>query len=118
MTTKPQIPLGQMADDKPDQGLDDKHDQKPDDSPDHRPDEKPGTGRSVTFAIDGVAHTTDKPRQAAADLLRLAGVDPTDHELGRVDPRGKVTRIPDDEEVDIAPGDRFVTIFTGTTPIV
>lgn len=110
MTTKP--------DSKPDPLPDSRPDQKPDPKPDHKPDPKPDGGRPVTFAIDGVPYTTDNPRSTAADLLRLAGVDPTDHDLGLVDPRGEVSKLSDDEEVRIAPGSRFVTIFTGTTPIV
>lgn len=110
MTTKP--------DTKPDTTSDRNPDRKPDRRPDRRPDRKPGGGRRVTFAIDGVAYTTDEPRSTAADLLRLAGVDPTDHDLGLVDPRGEVRKLSDDEEVRIAPGSRFVTIFTGATPVV
>lgn len=91
---------------------------KPDTKPHAKPDTKPGGGRPVTFTIDGVEHTTDNPRPTAADLLCLAGVDPTDHDLGLVGPHGEVRKLPDDEVVRAAPGRRFVTIFTGTTPVV
>ena len=86
--------------------------------PDSKPNTKPGGGPSVTFTIDGVEYTTDDWRQTAADLLCLAGVDPKDHDLGLVGPQGAVRKFPDDQEIRITPGERFVTVFTGTTPVV
>ena len=83
-----------------------------------QPDTKPGGGPSVTFTIDGVEYTTDDRRQTAADLLCLAGVDPADHDLGLVGPQGAVRKLPDDREIRVTPGKRFVTIFNGPTPVV
>lgn len=73
---------------------------------------------SVSFTIDGIEYTTDDRRQTAAELLALAGVDPADHDLGRVVGQGNVKKFTDDEEIQITPGERFVTIFAGTTPVV
>lgn len=74
---------------------------------------------SVKFTIDGVEYTTDDRRQSAAELLVLAGLDPSDHDLARVVGQGHVEhRFTDDEEVQITPGARFISIFTGSTPVV
>ena len=83
-----------------------------------KPDTKPGDGPSVTFTIDGVEYTTADRPQKVADLLCLAGVDPKDHDLALVDPQGTVRKLPDDVDVRIKPGTRFVTIYNGTTPVV
>ena len=91
---------------------------KPDTKPEVKPDTKPGGGPSVTFTIDGVEYTTDARPQKVADLLCLAGVDPKDHDLGLVGPQGTVRKLPDDVDVRIKPGTRFVTIYNGTTPVV
>lgn len=73
----------------------------------------------VTFTIDGVEYSTDDRRQTAAQLLSLAGVDPADHDLARVLGQGQVERrFADDDEVQITPAARFITIFTGSTPVV
>lgn len=72
----------------------------------------------VSFTIDGVEFTTDDRRQTAAELLSLAGVDPADHDLGRVVGQGNVKEFPDDKEVQITPDARYVSIFTGPTPVV
>ena len=73
----------------------------------------------VAFTIDGVEFTTDNRRQTAAELLSLAGLDPEDHDLARVLGQGQVERtFADNEEIQITPGARFVSVFTGPTPVV
>lgn len=73
---------------------------------------------SVTFTIDGVEYTVDDRRQPARALLGLADVDPGDHDLARVVGQGQVDhQFSDDEEVQITPGAKFITIFTGSTPV-
>jgi hypothetical protein len=73
----------------------------------------------VTFAIDGVEYTSEERRRTAAELLSLAGVDAADHDLARVVGQGEVEkRFRDDETVQLTPGARFVSIFTGSTPVV
>jgi hypothetical protein len=72
----------------------------------------------VTFTIDGVEYTTDDRRQLARALLGLAGVDPADHDLARLVGQGQVERqFADDDEVQITPGAKFITVFTGATPV-
>lgn len=73
----------------------------------------------VTFTIDGIKYTTADRKQSAAALLELAGVDPGDHDLARVVGRGEVEkRFADDASVQITPDAKYVTVFTGATPVV
>lgn len=60
----------------------------------------------VRFTIDGEFFRTYDEDQTAADLLRLAGVDPAGYDLARV---GAPASFPDDEIVIIVNGDEFVT---------
>lgn len=72
---------------------------------------QPSANRSVTFTIDGRSFTVDDPHQVAADLLRLAGLDPATYNLARMR-RGKAEpqRFKDDQPVQIHEGDEFVSI--------
>ena len=60
----------------------------------------------VRFTIDGEPFRTYDEDQTAADLLRLAGMDPAGYDLARV---GAPAAFPDDEIVIIVDGDEFVT---------
>lgn len=65
----------------------------------------------IEFTIDGRREQTRVRKQRAADLLRLAGLDPARYDLGRLhghDP--KPARFADDAVVVIHQGDRFVSI--------
>ena len=68
--------------------------------------------RSIPFTIDGQRYTTDDLSQTAADLLRLAGLDPVTYDLGEL--RGKerpeTKRFAADEMVEIEKDARFVSI--------
>lgn len=65
----------------------------------------------VRFSIDGQPYTTSDRRQPAADLLRLAGLDPSLFDLGEVRGASPGTRrYSDDEIVKIRPDARFVSI--------
>jgi hypothetical protein len=67
--------------------------------------------RRIEFSIDGKSFSTTVRRQPAADLLRLAGLDPSRYDLGRLHGhRDHPSRFRDDEIVEIHPGDRFVSI--------
>lgn len=67
--------------------------------------------RRIEFSIDGKTYHTTVHRQPAADLLRLAGLDPARYDLGRLHGHGHHPhRFGDDEIVEIHPGDRFVSI--------
>ena len=66
---------------------------------------------SVAFTIDGRSYHTRDRRQPAADLLRLAGIDPALYDLGELrGHRPEPTRYADTEIVEIHSGARFVTI--------
>jgi hypothetical protein len=80
----------------------------------------PGGGQPpVTFAIDGVEFTTEDRRQTAAQLLALAGLNAADYDLARIVGQGQVERpFTDDQQIQITPGAKFVSVFTGPTPVV
>jgi hypothetical protein len=75
---------------------------------------KPG----VSFTIDGVEYTSGDRRQPAGDLLKLAGVDPSDHDLARVVGQSVEKAFKDEDEVQLTPGARFISVFRGPTPVV
>ena len=68
--------------------------------------------RFISFTIDGQPYTTDDLSQTAADLLRLAGLDPATYDLGelRGRERPETRRFADDELVKIEKDARFVSI--------
>ena len=73
----------------------------------------------MTFSIDGVEFRTDDRRKTARELLVLAGLNPADYDLARVVGQGQVERpFTDDREIQITPGAKFVSVFTGPTPVV
>lgn len=65
----------------------------------------------VSFTIDGRSFTVEDSHQIAADLLRLAGLDPALYNLARMR-KGKAEpqRFKDDQPVQIHEGDEFVSI--------
>jgi len=72
----------------------------------------------IKFTIDGEEFETRARRQPAQALLRLAGLDPSQYDLGELEdhnPKPKVFH--DDQEVEIHPGARFVSIRTGPAPV-
>lgn len=71
----------------------------------------------VTFTIDGVPYTLQDRHQTAASLLTLAGSDPAEDDLARVEGHGQQHRLADTEPVEVTPGARFVTIYTGSLPV-
>lgn len=65
----------------------------------------------LEFTIDGRSFSTGDRSQSAADLLRLAGLDPSNYDLAEL--RGNSPqphRYGDSDEVHIHPGARFVSI--------
>lgn len=66
---------------------------------------------NVPFTIDGRVYQTRVPWHPVAELLRLAGVDPTLYDLGEL--RGQPpapSRFDGHDLVQVHPGARFVTI--------
>lgn len=72
----------------------------------------------VKFTLDGVEYTVEDRRQPAADVLRLAGLDPAEYDLIRIVGKDQEQRFHDQDEVELVPGGRYVSFFTGSTPVV
>jgi len=67
--------------------------------------------RPVEFTIDGRPYKTTDHRQSAAELLRLAGLDPSRFDLGELKGhRPDPIRYRDDTVVEIHNKARFVSI--------
>jgi hypothetical protein len=67
--------------------------------------------RPVEFTIDGRTFRTRTRRRPAADLLRLAGLDPTRFDLGELRAyRPRPVRYANTDIVEIHKGTRFVSI--------
>jgi hypothetical protein len=78
----------------------------------------PAKGRpSVTFSLDGVEHTVTDPSETASAVLQLAGLDPAEYDLLRVVGKGEEQRFHDQDKVQLVPGGRYLSLFTGSTPI-
>ena len=68
--------------------------------------------RSIPFTIDGEPFATSDPSQKASELLRLAGLDPANYDLGELQGKEQplTKRYNDDELVVIEKDARFVSI--------
>ena len=72
----------------------------------------------VTFTLDGVERTSSNRRMPAADVLRdFGGLDPSDYDLVRVVGDGNEQRFGDSDEVQLVPGGRYASLFTGAMPV-
>lgn len=69
-------------------------------------------GRSIPFTIDGEPFTTDDLSQKASALLRLAGLDPANYDLGELQGKEQpqTKKFDDDDLVIIEKDARFVSI--------
>jgi len=73
---------------------------------------------SVEFTLDGVEHASRDRKMSAADVLRtFGGLDPVDYDLIRVVGKGNEKRYEDSNEVELVPGGRYVSLFTGSMPV-
>jgi hypothetical protein len=68
-----------------------------------------GGGR-VTYTIDGTSFTTRDAIQEAANMLRLAGLDPALFDLAKVRKHGQPVVFRDSKLVEIDDGDVFVSV--------
>lgn len=67
--------------------------------------------KPIDFTIDGRRYETRTPKQPAADLLRLAGLDPARYDLGVLHGhQPHPVRFADNDVVHIHSGERFVSI--------
>lgn len=69
-----------------------------------------GHDNETTFTVDGETYTVSDPNQTPESILRLAGVDPTTHDLGEVQHNGDTKVYTDTQVVHIKDGDAFVTV--------
>lgn len=69
-----------------------------------------GGGRSITITIDGEPYTFSDKHQEVVDLLRLAGVDPTQYDLAEVMRNGEPKVYRDEKVVNLRGGEAFVTV--------
>ena len=69
-------------------------------------------GRSIPFTIDGQPFTTEDISQTASALLRLAGLDPANYDLGELEgkERPHTKHYEDNDIVTIEKDARFVSI--------
>jgi hypothetical protein len=66
---------------------------------------------AVPITIDGRRFEVEQGRHlTAADLLRLAGLDPAGYDLAEVLGHGDVRTFKDDELVDVRPDEKFVSV--------
>ena len=65
---------------------------------------------AVPITIDGRLYEVEQGSHLAADLLRLAGLDPKGYDLAEVLGHGDVRTFRDDELVDVQPHEKFVSI--------
>lgn len=66
--------------------------------------------QKIEFTIDGRQYSTSDVNQPAADLLRLAGVDPALFDLARIKRGGEHKVFKDQQAVKLDDGDEFVTV--------
>lgn len=66
--------------------------------------------KKISITIDGVRYTTRDDDQEAAALLRLAGVNPAEFDLGRITKSGQTKSYRDTKIVELKDGDAFVTV--------
>jgi hypothetical protein len=66
---------------------------------------------TVPITIDGRRYEVEQGRHlTAADLLRLAGLDPAGYELAEVLGHGDVRTFQNDAVVDVRPDEKFVSV--------
>ncbi len=73
---------------------------------------------AVEFTVDGETYSSEKRELTAGDILLLAEKDPATHYLVEVrGPREQHEYKDPGQTVKVHPGIKFVTIFTGSTPV-
>lgn len=72
----------------------------------------------VTFTLDGVEHTSQVRRMTAGEVLQtFGGLNPADYELIRIEGQGHEQRYKASDEIELVPGGRYVSFFTGPMPV-
>ena len=85
--------------------------------PDHAETTSAHNPGPIAFVIDGASFTASRREMSAADLLKLAGLDPKQYDLLQIlGPKVEHT-FHDADVVELDKCDRFVSSFTGSTPV-
>ena len=77
-----------------------------------------GRGKPIDITVDGEPVTVDGHDQTPNAVLRAAGIDPTTHYLVRLDGRHQTSyKDQGDVEINVHEGEKFVSVFSGPTPV-
>ncbi len=72
----------------------------------------------VEITVDGRSLTLDDPTTTPNEILTFVGLDPTTHYLVRIEGRHQHSfEGRGDEQIRVHPGERFVSVSTGPTPV-
>jgi hypothetical protein len=72
----------------------------------------------VTFTLDGVEHTSPVRRMTAGEVLQnFGGLNPADYDLIRIEGQGHEQRYMATDQIELLPGGRYVSLFTGPMPV-
>lgn len=71
-------------------------------------EKKPHT--EMTFTVDGETFKVSTAKQSAESILRLAGVDPANYDLGEVRHNGDTKVFNDARPVHVKDGDAYLTV--------
>jgi hypothetical protein len=72
----------------------------------------------LEITVDGRPFTLDQPETTPNQILELAGLDPTAHYLVRVEGRHQESyEGRGDDPIRVHPGETFVSVSTGPTPV-
>jgi hypothetical protein len=72
----------------------------------------------IGFTLDGVEHTSPVRRLIAGEVLqKFGGLNPADYDLIRIEGQGHEQRYKASDEIELVPGGRYVSFFTGPMPV-
>jgi hypothetical protein len=79
---------------------------------------RPGPSAHTTeFFVDGEPQFTTEHTLTAAQILNLVGLDPATHFLVELRGNHQVEHRDPNEEIHIHEKQKFITVFTGETPV-
>lgn len=79
---------------------------------------QPGThGHTTEFFVDGEPQLTTEHTLTVGQILKLVGLDPATHFLVEVQGNHQVEHRNPSEEIQIHEKEKFITVFTGETPV-
>jgi hypothetical protein len=79
---------------------------------------QPGVhGHTTEFFVDGEAQFTSEHTLTVAQILNLVGLDPATHFLVELQGNHQAEHRDAGEEIHIHEKQKFITVFTGETPV-